>query len=187
MELQDTITQEEMVYKSKRGDPSGYTELYHRYAKEIYNTIYRLVNHTAEAEDLLQESFVAAFQAIGSFENTGGFRAWIKRIAINKSISWLRKRKNQVWTEFDAGILITETEETLDEIAFTTKVSDVINAIEKLPYQYRTIVQLYLLENIPQAEIANMVGLTHNTVRVQYHRAKQQILKTLEKKDRNER
>ncbi len=95
-----------MVNKCKRGDPSGYTELYHRYAKEIYNTIYRLVNHTAEAEDLLQESFVAAFQAIGSFENTGGFRAWIKRIAINKSISWLRKRKNQVWTEFDAGILI---------------------------------------------------------------------------------
>jgi RNA polymerase sigma factor (sigma-70 family) len=94
LELLETITHEEMVEKCKRGDPSGYTGLYQRHSKEVYNTIYRLVNHTAEAEDLLQETFVAAFNAIGRFEHTGGFRAWIKRIAINKSLSYLRKRRS---------------------------------------------------------------------------------------------
>ncbi len=164
--------------RCKRGDASGYTELYNRYAKEVYNSIYRLVNHTGEAEDLLQEAFLAAFQAIGGFEHTGGFRAWVKRIAINKAISWLRKKKVRL-VELEVGGIRVEEEEGIDEEAFAFTVEEVKKAIEALPEGYRTIVQLYLVENIPQAEIGAMLGLAHNTVRIQYHRAKQRILKTL--------
>jgi RNA polymerase sigma factor (sigma-70 family) len=178
LELLETIKHEEMVEKCKRGDPSGYTELYHRHAKEVYNTIYRLVNHTAEAEDILQETFVSAFQAIDRFEYTGGFRAWIKRIAINKSISWLRRRKLKLVELNTAGITVEE-EEAIDEKAFVFKVEEVRRAIDLLPGTYRTIVQLYLFEQIPQAEIGKMLGMADNTVRVQYHRAKQKILHTL--------
>lgn len=72
MELVKTITSEEIVEQCKRGDTSAFSALYHMHSKEVYNTIYRLVPHTGEAEDLLQEVFVAAFQAIHRFENTGG-------------------------------------------------------------------------------------------------------------------
>lgn len=167
-----------MVERCKRGDTSGYTGLYNRHAKEVYNTIYRLVNHTGEAEDLLQETFLAAFQAIGGFEHTGGFRAWIKRIAINKSISALRKKKVRL-VELEVGGIKVDEEEAIDEEDFSFKVEEVKKAIEMLPEGYRTIVQLYLVENIPQAEIGNMLGLAHNTVRIQYHRAKQRIMRTL--------
>ena len=167
-----------MVERCKRGDSSAYTDLYNRHAREVYNTIYRLVNHTGEAEDLLQDTFLAAFQAIGGYEHTGGFRAWIKRIAINKSISWLRKKKVKL-VELEVGGIRVNEEEAVNEEEFAFKVEEVKRAIAALPEGYRTIVQLYLVENIPQAEIGNMLGIAHNTVRIQYHRAKQKIMHTL--------
>ncbi|MFX5510209.1 sigma factor, partial [Acinetobacter baumannii] len=84
---------EEWVERGKKGDSRAFTELYHRYAKELYNSIFRIVQHTGEAEDLLQESFVIACQQINQFEQRSSFGAWIKRIAINKAISSLRKKK----------------------------------------------------------------------------------------------
>ena len=178
LEISETITQEELVELCKIGDPAGYTALYNRYAKEVYNTIWRLVNHTAEAEDLLQETFVSAFQSIERFEHTGGFRAWVKRIAINKSISWLRKKKIR-FTELDTANVHLSGEEGIDEEAFVFKVSSVANAIEKLPEGYRTIVQLHVFENMTHADIGDLLGLTNINVRIQYHRAKLKILRSL--------
>lgn len=178
MEQVYAIQQEEIVERCKRGDTAAFSQLYHQYSKEVYNTIYRLVPHTGEAEDLLQEAFVSAFQAIHKFEHTGGFRAWIKRIAINQSISWIRKRKLQLVELDDTRTSIAE-EEMIDEAQFSFKVEEVKKAIEQLPDSYRTIVQLYLFENIPQEEIAQMLGLSYNNVRIQYHRSKQKILKSL--------
>jgi RNA polymerase sigma-70 factor (ECF subfamily) len=181
LELLETITQQgELVAMCKRGDPAGYTGLYNLHSKEVYNTIYRLVNHTAEAEDILQESFVAAFQAIAKFENTGGFRAWIKRIATNKAIDWLRKKKIR-FVELEPAGISPPAEEPIDEKAFEYKVEEVRRAIDALPEGYRIIVQLHVFENIPQVEIAKMLGMDSNTVKVQYHRAKHKILRTLTK------
>ena len=162
----------------KKGETSAFSALYHLHSKEVYNTIYRLVPHTGEAEDLLQEVFVAAFQAIHRFENTGGFRAWIKRIAINHSISWIRKQKVR-WVELEEKDSYLKEEESIDESAFVFKVAEVKKAIEQLPDSNRTIVQLYLFENIPQEEIAQILGISYNNVRIQYHRSKLKILKSL--------
>jgi RNA polymerase sigma factor (sigma-70 family) len=175
-----TIKHDEVVERCKRGDTSAFTQLYHQYSKEVYNTIFRLVPHTGEAEDLLQEVFVSAFQAIHKFENTGGFRAWIKRIAINQSISWIRKQKLRM-VELDDSKGSFAEEDSIDEEQFSFKVEEVKKAIEELPDTYRTIVQLYLFENIPQEEIATMLGISYNNVRIQYHRSKQKILKSLTK------
>ena len=178
LEILATIQHEDLVENCKRGNTAAFTELYHLYAKEVYNTIYRLVGHTAEAEDILQESFVAAFQAIQGFEHTGGFRAWIKRIATNKSIDLLRKRKMK-FVEVEDGEIHRADDEPVDEKDFVYKVEEVKRAIELLPDTYRAIVELHLFQNIPQVEIARMLGIANNTVRIQYHRAKQKILNTL--------
>lgn len=158
----------------KNGDPAGFTGLYNLYAKEVYNSIYRLIGHTAEAEDLLQESFVAAFQAIGGYQHTGGFRAWVKRIAINKSVSALRKKKVRM-VELEPADGVKE-DDAVDENQFSFTVERIQQAVEQLPDPYRRVFQLYVIENIPQVEIADMLGIAHNTVRIQYHRAKQKIL-----------
>lgn len=180
MEVLEQISYDELIVRCKRGDTSAYTALYNNHAKEVYNTIYRLINHTGEAEDLLQETFVSAFQAIDRFENTGGFRAWVKRIAINKSISLLRKRKIR-FVELETSGAKAEDEMPVDETDFAFRVEEVKKAIEALPDNYRTIVQLHVFENITHAEIAGILGLENNNVRILYHRAKQKILKTLSK------
>lgn len=160
----------------------GYSELYKRYSRRIYNSIARIVSHQAEAEDLLQETFVTAFREIEKLNNVISFEAWLKRVAINKSISYLRKRKIEFtelsYTEPEAEPEYDNTENQL----FESKVKEVRNCIDNLPHNYKTIVCLYLFENIPQEEIANMLGLTHTNVRSQYHRAKKKILLSLKDK-----
>jgi RNA polymerase sigma factor (sigma-70 family) len=172
--------QEELIARCKRGDPAAYAALYHEHAGAVYNTIIRLVKHTAEAEDLLQESFVAAFQGMAGFTPSAGFRAWVKRIAINKSIDWVRKQKISFVELEPASVAATE-EETIDEAAFQYTMDAIAVAIEQLPDNYRTIFTLYVIENIPQVEIAQLLGLENAVVRVQYHRAKQKLLMMLTK------
>jgi RNA polymerase sigma factor (sigma-70 family) len=171
---------EELIALCKLGDTSGYTELYHEHAQAVYNTIFRLVSHSGEAEDILQESFVAAFQKIDQFTMTGGFRAWVKRIAINKSVDLIRKRRIN-FVELEPGWKTIADESAVDEKEYTYSMEKIAAAIDTLPEGYRTVFNLFAVENIPQAEIAQMLGLEHNTVRTQYHRAKQKIVAALQK------
>lgn len=169
---------EDLIALCKLGDPAAYTALYDQHAAAVYNTILRLIGHTGEAEDILQETFVAAFSGIADFKNTGGFAAWVKRIAINKSVDCIRKRKMR-FVEFETAVIPEEEDETTDEAEFEFTMEAVTEAIESLPEGYRTVFNLFAVEEIPQAEIARMLGLEHTTVRTQYHRAKQKILNTL--------
>lgn len=172
----------ELIAMCQANDDLGYTGLYRKYAKGIYNSIHRIVSHTAEAEDILQETFLTTFKDIGRLSNVVSFEAWAKRIAINKSITHLRRKKIQFT---DADFVEMEAEKEYDpsehEI-FESKMEDVRNSIEKLPPGYKTIVCLYLFEQIPQEEIAVMLAISHNTVRTQYHRAKKRILLSLKDK-----
>lgn len=171
-------TQEDLIALCKQGKPAAYTALYNQHAGAIYNTILRLVAHTGEAEDLLQETFVAAFHSIADLKSAGGFAGWIKRIAINKSIDSIRKRKMK-FVEFEPGLISEADDEITDEAEFEYALDAVSGAIESLPETYRAVFTLFAVENIPQAEIARMLGLEHTTVRTQYHRAKLKILNTL--------
>ncbi len=174
--------QEELIHRCKQGDPAAYTTLYNDNAAAVYNTIVRLLVHTGEAEDILQDSFVAAFDGISKFNNTVGFRPWVKRIAINKAVDLIRKRKlklvelEPVWMDDTIS-----DEEPIDETEIEFTIDKISKAVEALPGNYRTIFNLVALENIPQKEIAEMLGIEEGTVRVQYHRARQKILQILSK------
>jgi len=170
--------QDDLIAMCKRGNPAAYTELYNLHATAVYSSILRLVEHTAEAEDILQESFVAAFEGINGLKNTGGFRSWVKRIAINKSIDLIRKRKLR-FVELDPGWVFEEDDDLIDEAEFRFTVDAITEAVACLPDGYRTIFNLYVMENIPHGEIAQMLGMENATVRSQYHRARQRILNML--------
>ena len=160
----------------------GFTELYQKYAKRIYNSIHRIVSHTAEAEDILQETFLTVFKEIDKLSNVLNFEAWVKRIAINRAISHLRKKKIE-FSEVEFTDIEAEKEYDIQENElFETQIEDVRKSIECLPQGYKTILCLYLFENIPQEEIGAMLGISHNTVRTQYHRAKKRVLLSLKDK-----
>lgn len=179
METAIAIGRDELVERCKRGDSLAYSELYNRYAKAMFNTSLRIVNSVGDAEDVLQESFIDAFKHLADFRYNSTFGAWLKRIVINKSISLLRKKKLKMVDIDSATVADLSEYEAVDETAFQYKVEEVRNAIQRLPDGYRAVVSLYLLEEIPQEEIGKMLGISHNTVRTQYHRAKQKLMQIL--------
>lgn len=173
---------QELIAMCQANNDLGFSQLYQKYARRIYNSIHRIVSHTAEAEDILQETFVTVFKDIERLSNVLNVEAWLKRIAINRSISHIRKKKIE-FTDLGFTEIEAEEEYNVDENEiFENKVEDVRICIEQLPPGYKTIVNLYLFEQIPQEEIAVMLGISHNTVRTQYHRAKKKIISSLKDK-----
>ena len=179
MELAVLPQRDELIERCLRGDTLGYKELYLRYSKAMYNTCLRLLNNTAEAEDVLQESFIEAFKNLERFEYRTSFGGWLKQICINRAINQLKKRKiDQVDIEQVADHDST-AEAPVDEVEISLKVESVKKAIMKLPDGYRTVLNLYLLEGYDHEEIAEILQVAESTTRTQYMRAKQKLLQFL--------
>jgi RNA polymerase sigma-70 factor (ECF subfamily) len=176
LELSAPIQVDELVERCRQGDRRSYGELYNKYSRAMYNTSLRIVNHTADAEDVLQESFVDAFAAIDSFAYKSTFGAWMKRIVINKSINALRKRKMDIIDIDRTGAAHLPEEEQYNEEELKFKVEEIKKAVKELPNGYRTVISLHLFEGYDQEEIAEILQISHTTVRTQYMRAKQKLL-----------
>jgi RNA polymerase sigma-70 factor (ECF subfamily) len=178
--IETAIPAEILVRQCLQGDHAGYRLLYDRYSKAMFNTALRLVNRSADAEDILQESFIDAFAQLSSFENKSSFGAWLKQIVVFKSISFLKKQRLSSVDMEIAGDFI-ETEEMTDEETESWTVSNIKMTMEQLPGGYKTVLSLYLLEGYDHEEIAEILGVAHSTVRTQYMRAKQKLLQLLKK------
>jgi RNA polymerase sigma-70 factor (ECF subfamily) len=176
LELTATIIRDELVERCKQGDAQSYEALYRQYSKAMFNTSLRIVNNTADAEDVLQESFLDAFRNLHDFHYRSTFGAWMKKIVINKSINLLRKRK-AILIDMEADELQDVADnEPVNEEEIQYKVEEVKKMILKLPDGYRTVLSLYLLEGYDHEEISQILQISHNTVRTQYVRAKQKLL-----------
>ena len=176
MELTANIVRDELVERCKQGHTPSYEVLYQRYAKAMYSTSLRIVNNQADAEDVLQEAFVDAFRSLNDFHYRSTFGAWLKKIVSNKSINVLRKRKMLMVDMDETNINGIPAEESIDEEQIQYQVNAIKKAIQQLPDGYRTVLTLYLLEGYDHEEISEIVGISHNTVRTQYIRAKQKLL-----------
>jgi len=110
----------------------------------MYNTSLRIVNNTGDAEDVTQEAFTDAFRSLEDFHYKSTFGAWLKRIVINKSINYLRKRKMDLIDIEKTNIGHLPEEQGMDEQEIQMKVEDIKKAVTLLPNGYRTVLTLYL-------------------------------------------
>jgi RNA polymerase sigma-70 factor (ECF subfamily) len=169
------ILHDELVERCKQGDSKSFAEIYRKYAKAMFNTSLRIVNNSGDAEDVLQDSFTDAFTSIESFQYKSTFGAWLKKIVINKSINHLRKKKMDL-IDLDKTNIGYQPEMEEDEEQVGLKVEEIKKAIGLLPNGYRTVLTLYLFEGYDQEEIAEILRISHATVRTQYMRAKQKLV-----------
>ncbi|MDQ1297227.1 MAG: hypothetical protein QG611_1207 [Bacteroidota bacterium] len=161
----------------KVGDQKAQFQIYKLYYKAMYNTSLRIVNDTMEAEDIMQESFLAAFEKIETYSGTVSFGAWLKKIVINRSLDALGKRKMVFEDiEYHVGIRDDSHEESARNEELDIKVEEVKEAIDKLPDGYRIILSLYLLEGYAHDEIAEILKISSSTSRSQLSRAKQKLI-----------
>ena len=89
------IEEMDLVKRAKRGDLASYDELVRRYQERIYATVYHMTANHEDANDLAQEAFIKAFHALKSFKGGSSFYTWVYRIAVNKTINFLKQRKNR--------------------------------------------------------------------------------------------
>jgi RNA polymerase sigma factor (sigma-70 family) len=146
----------------------------------MYNTSLRIVNDTAEAEDIMQEAFLDAFQRLTSYSGEGSFGSWLKRIVINRSLDFLRRSKETVpLDEVEYDLADSNEDIREDEIQF--QVAEVKKAIAQLPDDYRVVVSLFLLEGYDHEEIAQILNITNQLSRTRFSRARQKLLWQLKK------
>lgn len=167
---------QDLIDLCRKRDQKAQFQLYRLYYKNMYNTSYRIVADTAEAEDVMQEAFLSAFEKIETYSGKVSFGAWLKRIVVNQSLDCLRKKRQQfVSIEENTPEIKDETENyDLEEEKF--KIELVQKAIEELPEGYRVVLSLHLLEGYDHQEISEILGITNSTARSQYARAKQKLL-----------
>ncbi|QJD96708.1 sigma-70 family RNA polymerase sigma factor [Mucilaginibacter robiniae] len=168
-----------LVTECKQGSKKACFELYRLYAKAMLNVAFRILNDMNEAEDVLQEAFVDAFNKLKDFRQETTFGLWLKQIVINKSINLLRKRRLE-WVELENDQLenIAEAEENDDE-DIQYRVVQVKEAMQQLPEGYRVVLSLYLLEGYDHEEIAQILSISENTSRTQFLRAKRKLNEVL--------
>jgi len=164
----------------KEGDQKAQFQIYKLYYKAMYNTSLRIVNDTMEAEDIMQESFLSAFEKIDTYSGTVSFGAWLKKIVINRSLDALSRRK-AIFEDIEShtGISDESTDDTSRYEEIDSKIGEVKDAIDKLPDGYRVILSLYLLEGYDHDEIAEILKISSSTSRSQLSRARQKLINVL--------
>jgi RNA polymerase sigma-70 factor (ECF subfamily) len=171
-----------LVVECKQGSKKACYELYRLYSKAMLNVAFRIVGNVAEAEDILQEAFLDAFNKVKDFRQETTFGLWLKQIVVSRSINLLRKRKVELIELGDEQIDNISDEEVDDDDETLHKVALIKESMKELPEGYRLVISLYLLEGYDHEEIGQILGITENTSRTQFLRAKRKLSDILNRK-----
>ncbi len=139
----------------------------------------RFLKNPDDAEDVLQESFIKAFQRIHQFKGEVTFGAWLKRIVVNRSIDFLKSKNYQTLPLDESYIRVAEDDW---EVAEDIRLEEVKEAIEQLPEKYRFVVQLYLVEGYDHSEISEILDISETASRTRLLRGKGQLKERLKSK-----
>ena len=182
-----SIPTEEMVLvdRARRGELRAYDELIKRYQERIYATVYHMTSNHEDANDLAQESFVKAYQALKSFKGGSSFYTWLYRIAVNKTINFLKQRKNRQHmslndldfnAEHDPDLVALISDKTPRREAGLSELQEKLNAaLLKLSEHHRMAVVLHDVQGLSHEEIAKVMDCNIGTVRSRLFYARQQL------------
>ena len=168
----------QLLERCLKGDEQAQFAIYKQYYRAMYNTALRIVNDTYEAEDIMQESFLAAFTKLNSFSGTVTFGAWLKRIVINASITALKKNKRIETKPLDY-VVLTEEEDDYEEDYSSLKAKDVLQKIGALKSNYKVAITLHFIEGYDYEEIAQIMDITYDNSRTTISRAKNKLKQLL--------
>jgi len=183
------VSDDQLLSKAQSGDGSAFAELCQRYSAMVMGKILRMVRHREDAEDVLQETFLRAYQHLHSFRGECKFSTWMMKIGINASLMWLRKRKFLLRTTCD---VVTFDGQTVREREFRDhkpdpeqrSISDQTHeqlslAIQKLPPYLRSTIELRYGKECSMKDIAETLGITQAAAKSRMLRARNRLRRTL--------
>ena len=175
----------QLVRRVQGGDLAAYDELVRRYQERIYATLYHMTSNHEDANDLAQESFIKAFQAIKSFKGDSSFFTWLYRIAVNKTINFLKQRRNRIHlslndldlnAENDPDLVSLVSEKNPRRDMGLTELQEKLNtAMLQLSEDHRLVVTLHDIQGLSHDEIGKIMDCNVGTVRSRLFYARQQL------------
>jgi len=172
-----------VVKKVQAGDVAAFDKLILKYRERVYSIIYNLCANREDAADLTQGTFIKAFQSINRFQGQSSFFTWLYRIAVNATLTHLRKNKLRTFFSFEriteedksSEILEALTDKTgADREVFVKELQEKLNeALQKLSINHRMVVTLFEIDGLSHNEIAEIMSCSVGTVRSRLHYAKQ--------------
>ena len=175
----------ELVRRAQKGDLEAYDQLIQRYQERIYATVYHMTSNHEDANDLAQEAFIKAFQALKSFKGGSTFYTWIYRIAVNKTLNYLKQRKNRFHMslndldfnmENNPDLVALISDKTPRRDAGLKELQGKLNeALLKLSEHHRLVMVLHDVQGQSHEEIAEIMNCNIGTVRSRLFYARQQM------------
>ena len=178
----DGSEERSLVAAAARGEMPAFEALYRRHTGRVHGVIARLVGgHGARAEDLTQEAFVRAWQALPAFRFESSFSTWLHRLAVNTALMELRSRRSRPQDEGGSDEEVFELLGSTDSAGHTTALSmDLERAVASLPPRARAVLVLYDVEGWKHEEIAAELGMAVGSSKAQLHRARNLLRNRLE-------
>lgn len=174
-----------LVRRAQEGDLVAFDELVRRYQERVYSTIYHMTASHEDAADLAQETFIKAFQALKTYKGDASFYTWLYRIAVNKTINFLKTRRNKTHlslndldlnAENDPGLVALISDKTPRRELGLSELQEKLNeAMMKLSSVHRLAVTLHDVQGLPHEEIARIMDCNVGTVRSRLFYARQQL------------
>lgn len=155
--------------------------MYNWLAPKVLGLCVRYMQDRDEAEDVMQDAFVKIFTSLDSYKGSGSFEGWAKRIAVNTALTSLKKKKRMF---FERNLDLAGNLESQEEDEQPIGIDAVLKCLHQLPVGYRTIINMYLVEEFSHAEIAGKLGITESTSRSQFARARQSLIRLLKEENK---
>ncbi len=173
------MTDEQLVHGCVKGDPAAQKLLYQQFSRRMMSVCMRYANDREQAQDMLQDGFVKVFQKIDHYRGDGPLAGWIARTMVNTALDHIRRNK-----PYDHSVDLTEAEHLHQEegkVLSGMTTEELLALIQALPTGYRTVFNLFVIEGFAHKEIADMLGISENTSKSQFMKARAYLRKLLPK------
>lgn len=174
-----------LVARARRGEGAAFDVLIERYKERLYATVYHMTSNHEDANDLVQDTFIKAYKSLGSFRGHSSFYTWLYRIAVNRTINFLKRRKNRNQFSLDDLDSAIQSDPDFVELmshvtprreAGLTELRDKLNeALQKLSEPHRAVVTMHDIQGMTHADIAKVMNCSEGTVRSRLFYARQQL------------
>ncbi|GAB3730998.1 RNA polymerase sigma factor [Spirosoma lituiforme] len=175
-------TEAQLIVALKRGESRAHKIVYERFAGKMLAVCTRYCANKDDAEEVMLDGFMRAFEKIEQFREEGSFEGWIRRIMVTESLMFLRKAKQ--WRQ-EVPIDEVTVEPDYEWADTAVNESDLMRLVNQLPDGYRTIFNLYAIEGYAHAEIAEMLGISEGTSKSQLSRARMILQTSLKKMEQD--
>jgi RNA polymerase sigma factor (sigma-70 family) len=173
------LRDQQIIKLCARHDRKAQQELYDRYSHLLFAICLRYASDRAEAEDILQESFLKIFFNIKDFTGSGSFTGWLRKVTVNTAITHYHKNlKYRYHTDIEEFVSVETGVNSFEEDFFTS--DELFKVLNELPAGFRMVFNLYAVEGYKHKEIAEILGIDTSTSKSQYSRAKAAIRARLE-------